>query len=94
MKEVKIQPGHCYLIEEEKPTYSNVLMERMMAEDYRGLIITRMNPMGNKAVRPGRIRKSPDREISSRGEYSNQPFRKEKRNESPCGSVKSKLSFP
>ncbi|TFG70426.1 MAG: DUF835 domain-containing protein, partial [Methanomassiliicoccus sp.] len=44
MKEVNIQPGHCYLIEEEKPTYSNVLMERMMAENYRGLIITRMNP--------------------------------------------------
>ncbi len=44
MKEVNVQPGHCYLIEEEKPTYSNVLLGRMMAENYRGLIITRMNP--------------------------------------------------
>lgn len=44
MKEVKVMPGHCYLIEEEKPMYSNVLMGRMMTEGYRGLVITRMNP--------------------------------------------------
>jgi chromosomal replication initiator protein DnaA len=44
MKEVKVTPGHCYLIEEEKPMYSNVLLGRMMAEGYRGLVITRMNP--------------------------------------------------
>ncbi|MDH3365585.1 MAG: DnaA/Hda family protein [Thermoplasmata archaeon] len=45
MKEVKVLPGHCYLIEEEKPMYSNVLLARMMKEDdYRGLVITRMNP--------------------------------------------------
>lgn len=44
MKEVKVTPGHCYLIEEEKPMYSNVLLERMMSEGYRGLVITRMNP--------------------------------------------------
>ncbi len=44
MKEVKVLPGHCYLIEEEKPMYSNVLLSRMMAEGYRGLVITRMNP--------------------------------------------------
>jgi Holliday junction resolvasome RuvABC ATP-dependent DNA helicase subunit len=44
MKEVKVQPGHCYLIEEEKPTYSNVLLSRKMKEDFRGLVITRMNP--------------------------------------------------
>ena len=44
MKEVKVLPGHCYLIEEEKPMYSNVLLSRMMTEGYRGLVITRMNP--------------------------------------------------
>ncbi len=44
MKEVKITPGHCYLIEEEKPTYSNVLLRRKMDEGFRGLVITRMNP--------------------------------------------------
>jgi chromosomal replication initiator protein len=45
MKEVKVLPGHCYLIEEEKPMYSNVLLSRMMKEDdCRGLVITRMNP--------------------------------------------------
>jgi chromosomal replication initiator protein DnaA len=44
MKEVKILPGHCYLIEEEKPTYSNVLLRRKMDEGIRGLVITRMNP--------------------------------------------------
>jgi chromosomal replication initiator protein DnaA len=44
MREVKVLPGHCYLIEEEKPMYSNVLLARMMAEGYRGLVITRMNP--------------------------------------------------
>jgi len=44
MKEVKVMPGHCYLIEEEKPMYSNVLLGRMMVEGYRGLVITRMNP--------------------------------------------------
>ncbi|MCU0859374.1 MAG: DnaA/Hda family protein [Thermoplasmata archaeon] len=44
MKEVKVQPGHCYLIEEEKPTYSNVLLSRKMKEEFRGLVITRMNP--------------------------------------------------
>ncbi len=44
MKEVKVLPGHCYLIEEEKPMYSNVLLSRMMADGYRGLVITRMNP--------------------------------------------------
>ncbi len=45
MKEVKVEPGHCYLIEEEKPMYSNVLLARMMEDDgFRGLVITRMNP--------------------------------------------------
>ena len=45
MKEVKVLPGHCYLIEEEKPMYSNVLLARKMTEDeFRGLVITRMNP--------------------------------------------------
>ncbi|HUV60972.1 MAG TPA: DnaA/Hda family protein [Thermoplasmata archaeon] len=45
MKEVKVLPGHCYLIEEEKPMYSNVLLSRMIKdEDTRGLVITRMNP--------------------------------------------------
>ena len=45
MKEVKVLPGHCYLIEEEKPMYSNVLLSRKMSEDdFRGLVITRMNP--------------------------------------------------
>ncbi len=44
MQEVKVQPGHCYLIEEEKPTYSNVLLSRKMKEEFRGLVITRMNP--------------------------------------------------
>jgi len=44
MKEVKAVPGHCYLIEEERPMYSNVLLSRMMDEGYRGLVITRMNP--------------------------------------------------
>lgn len=45
MKEVKVEPGHCYLIEEEKPMYSNVLLGRMMDDDsFRGLVITRMNP--------------------------------------------------
>jgi chromosomal replication initiator protein DnaA len=45
MKEVKVYAGHCYLIEEEKPMYSNVLLARkMMEDDFRGLVITRMNP--------------------------------------------------
>ncbi len=44
MKEVKAMPGHCYLVEEERPTYSNVLLGRKMEEGYRGLVITRMNP--------------------------------------------------
>lgn len=44
MKEVKVQSGHCYLIEEERPTYSNVLLARKMEEKFRGLVITRMNP--------------------------------------------------
>src|SRR4030067_3770386 len=44
MKEVKALPGHCYLIEEEKPTYTNVLLARKMDEGYKGLVITRMNP--------------------------------------------------
>jgi len=44
MKEVKASPGHCYLVEEERPTYSNVLLGQKMEEGYRGLVITRMNP--------------------------------------------------
>jgi chromosomal replication initiator protein DnaA len=45
MKEVKVSHGHCYLIEEEKPMYSNVLLARKMKDDeFRGLVITRMNP--------------------------------------------------
>jgi len=44
MKEVKVLPGHCYLIEEERPVYSNVLLARKQGEGYRGLIITRLNP--------------------------------------------------
>lgn len=44
MKEVKALPGHCYLIEEERPMYSNVLLSRKMDEGYSGLVITRMNP--------------------------------------------------
>ncbi len=44
MKEVKALPGHCYLVEEERPMYSNVLLSRKMDEGYRGLVITRMNP--------------------------------------------------
>jgi len=44
MKEVKALPGHCYLIEEEKPMYSNVLLSRKIEEGFTGLVITRMNP--------------------------------------------------
>ena len=45
MKEVKVSTGHCYLIEEEKPMYSNVLLARKMKDDgFRGMVITRMNP--------------------------------------------------
>jgi len=44
MKEVKAVPGHCYLVEEERPMYSNVLLSRKMDEGYSGLVITRMNP--------------------------------------------------
>ena len=44
MKEVKAMPGHCYLVEEERPMYSNVLLARKMDEGFRGLVITRMNP--------------------------------------------------
>ena len=44
MKEVKALPGHCYLVEEERPMYSNVLMSRKIGEGYSGLVITRMNP--------------------------------------------------
>ena len=44
MKEVKVSPGHCYLIEEERPMYSNVLLARKMGEKFKGLVITRMNP--------------------------------------------------
>ena len=44
MKEVKASPGHCYLVEEERPMYSNVLLSRKMDDGYRGLVVTRMNP--------------------------------------------------
>ena len=44
MKEVKAVPGHCYLVEEERPMYSNVLLSRKMDEGFRGMVITRMNP--------------------------------------------------
>jgi len=44
MKDVKALPGHCYLVEEERPMYSNVLLSRKMEEGYTGLVITRMNP--------------------------------------------------
>jgi chromosomal replication initiator protein DnaA len=44
MKEVKAVPGHCYLVEEERPMYSNVLLSRKMDEGFAGLVITRMNP--------------------------------------------------
>jgi len=44
MKDVKAVPGHCYLIEEERPMYSNVLLSRKMDEGVSGLVITRMNP--------------------------------------------------
>ena len=44
MKDVKALPGHCYLVEEERPMYSNVLLGRKMEEGYTGLVITRMNP--------------------------------------------------
>lgn len=44
MKDVKALPGHCYLIEEERPMYSNVLLSRKMDEGVAGLVITRMNP--------------------------------------------------
>jgi hypothetical protein len=44
MKDVKAEPGHCYLIEEERPMYSNVLLSRKMDEGMAGLVITRMNP--------------------------------------------------
>lgn len=44
MKDVKAVPGHCYLIEEERPMYSNVLLSRKMDEGMSGLVITRMNP--------------------------------------------------
>jgi chromosomal replication initiator protein DnaA len=44
MKEVKASPGHCYLVEEERPMYSNVLLSRKMDEGFKGLVITRMNP--------------------------------------------------
>ncbi len=44
MKEVRADPGHCYLVEEERPMYSNVLLSRKMDEGYAGMVITRMNP--------------------------------------------------
>lgn len=44
MKDVKAVPGHCYLIEEERPMYSHVLLSRKMDEGVAGLVITRMNP--------------------------------------------------
>jgi len=44
MKDVKALPGHCYLVEEERPMYSNVLLSRKMEEGYTGMVITRMNP--------------------------------------------------
>lgn len=44
MKDVKASPGHCYLVEEERPMYSNVLLGRKMDEGYSGMVITRMNP--------------------------------------------------
>lgn len=44
MKDVKALPGHCYLVEEERPMYSNVLLSRKMEEGFTGLVITRMNP--------------------------------------------------
>jgi len=44
MKDVKAVPGHCYLIEEERPMYSNVLLSRKMDDGVAGLVITRMNP--------------------------------------------------
>ncbi|OGS42505.1 MAG: hypothetical protein A3K67_07435 [Euryarchaeota archaeon RBG_16_62_10] len=44
MRDVKALPGHAYLIEEERPMYSNVLLSHKMDEGYAGLVITRMNP--------------------------------------------------
>ncbi|MEM2838709.1 MAG: DnaA/Hda family protein [Thermoplasmata archaeon] len=42
--ELEVKPGHSYLIEEDRPTHSNLLLARMIKEGYRGLEITRMNP--------------------------------------------------
>src|SRR4030067_432997 len=44
MRDVKALPGHAYLIEEERPMYSNVLLSHKMDEGYAGLVVTRMNP--------------------------------------------------
>lgn len=42
--EINIRPGHSYLIEEDRPRFSNELFTKKISEGYRGLEITRMNP--------------------------------------------------
>lgn len=42
--ELEVKPGHSYLIEEDRPVHSNLLLAQMMKNGYRGLEISRMNP--------------------------------------------------
>lgn len=42
--ELDIRPGHSYLVEEDRPVQSNLLLAQKMKEGFRGLEITRMNP--------------------------------------------------
>src|SRR4030042_2587247 len=44
MKEVKANPGHCYLVEEERPMYSNGLLSRKWDEGNAGRATTGRTP--------------------------------------------------
>jgi len=39
-----IQPGHAYLIEEDRPDHAFALLRRALGTEARGLIVTRQNP--------------------------------------------------
>lgn len=41
---IPLKPGHCYLIEENKPNFCFVLFAHYTKEDFKGLCISRVNP--------------------------------------------------
>lgn len=42
--EVDVKPGHSYLVEEDRPAGSNRILARKVAEGFKAIEITRMNP--------------------------------------------------